>query len=649
MVRSFFEEKKNLLAVFVGTILFIIYFFPYLGNTMVGFDTSTFINYPGTTYNWLDIGRQGAILIHKIFFQSQFSLFYAEAMALVFYLLSFLTYTLLFHWIGAVSSWKSCFFFLMCMIHPIWTEQFYYTLQIFDIAIGMLLIPLVFLMTFQKKWYWRVASIPLLVLLFSIYQTFVIIYVAGCILCILLLYFKKAQRNKIEEKNFFLKLSIYQGFIFLISFFINAIISKLFFSNGVYLDEQIRWGIDPFSDCIQRVLSVAWDIFSGKGIFYSLAFIISLLLSAVGIVAFLRKHKYCQEKWIIIVAYITLQIVPFSLNFYLGNTSVYRSMFHLPFVTACNLLLILVTFPMVNPSRVLHAVVNIAFIFVLLEHYYSASLLQYTAIMVREEDKSRAYLIEQEISKTIGKSSKPVAFIGYLPSSHTNAAMLDAEGLALSFFEFHFPDTTHYTNLTLYISDFMQSQGINIYAANAEQVTKARQEAQDMSTFPLEGSIKELDDIIVVKLAPDDYFASEEMEADVNKFEMDSIPETSAQLNGYIDTIACEENVLTISGWVLEWQCDSSYVVPAVHLWDEDNNTLYSLSSGTQSRADLSAAFPDGTDYSHSGVLAKGAMDQLPADSLDHCRILLSTTRNGEIKYFDTGKYVTDCLTDIAK
>lgn len=647
MIRSFFEEKKNILALFVGTILFIIYFFPYLGNTLVGLDTNSLINYAGSTNNWLDIGRYGAVLLHKIFFQPQFSLFYAEALALIFYLLSFLTFTLLFSCIGSVSSWKSCSFFLICMIHPIWAEQFYYTLQIFDIAVGMFLVSLILYMTFQRKWTLWGSSIPILVLLFSIYQTFVIVYIAGCILCILLLYFKKVDQNEKEEK-IFLRLSVRQGVIFLIAFFINTAITKVFFTHGTYLDGQIRWGRDSFWDCANKIISTAKNMFLGQGIFYTYLFTISFLLSAIGIIVFLCRYKHRKEKWIVITAYLVLQICPLFLNIYLGNVSVYRSQFQLPFVIACNILLVLVMYPTLISFKSVRMIVSIGLAFMLIEQYYATSLLQYTSELVRQEDKQRAYAIEEQIIKTTGGSSKPVAFIGYLPP-HINGAMVNAEALNVSVFEFYFSDIPRYTNLTTWVTEYMKSQGINIKRADEQQVIKARETSQNMESFPQEGCVKELDDMIVVKLAPDDYFASEVMEAGVSTATMEAMPEISDQVNGYIDTITLEENILSISGWVLEWQCNSTYILPAVHLWDEDNNTLYSLSSGTQSRADLSAAFPDGTDYSHSGVLAKGAMDQLPADSLDHCRILLSTTRNGETKYFDTGKYVTDYLADIAK
>ena len=154
MIRSFFEEKKNLLAVFVGTILFVIYFFPYLGNTFAGLDTVSLINNPGYDSGWSSwLGRQGAALLRKIFNSPQFSMYFAEGTALLCFLLAMIAYVLLFQQLGNVDPWKSIVFFLFCMVHPIWTEQFYWIMQIFEMSAGMLLLPLILFMTFQKNIY----------------------------------------------------------------------------------------------------------------------------------------------------------------------------------------------------------------------------------------------------------------------------------------------------------------------------------------------------------------------------------------------------------------------------------------------------------------------------------------------------------------
>ena len=74
LLRPF--HRKNSAAILVTSLLFVLYFLPYLASTSFGIDTHLSIQLPGSNYNWLEIGRQGAILINKLFLQDQFSLFY---------------------------------------------------------------------------------------------------------------------------------------------------------------------------------------------------------------------------------------------------------------------------------------------------------------------------------------------------------------------------------------------------------------------------------------------------------------------------------------------------------------------------------------------------------------------------------------------
>ena len=110
--------KKNFRPLIITAMVFLIYFFPYLGNTHVGLDTHTFISYPGSTTNWLSIGRQGGALLHLILFASKYSMFYAQGMAVLTYFLALLFWCYLFKAVADVSTWMSCFYFLLFMIHP---------------------------------------------------------------------------------------------------------------------------------------------------------------------------------------------------------------------------------------------------------------------------------------------------------------------------------------------------------------------------------------------------------------------------------------------------------------------------------------------------------------------------------------------------
>ena len=53
----------------------------------------------------------------------------------------------------------------------------------------------------------------------------------------------------------------------------------------------------------------------------------------------------------------------------------------------------------------------------------------------------------------------------------------------------------------LRMTDFIQTRGYNVRAADSTQLQKALVESASMTVWPQEGSIKELDDVIVVYLS----------------------------------------------------------------------------------------------------------------------------------------------------
>lgn len=642
MIRSIKQFAKcNYRSLMIVNLIFLIYFVPYLGNLHVGVDTLFYINYPSTNHNWLDIGRQGGILIHKLFFQSQYSMFFAQGMALITYLLAAFVLSYLLYSIAEVSAWKSGLFFLFMMIHPVWAEQFYFTLQIFEIAVGVLLTGVALLLAYgEKRWNW-IASIVLQMLIFSIYQTFIAIYIAGCILCFLLQYIQETRCGEGKTTARYLKCALRQIVQFIIAFAINMAITKEFFSSSDYLTGQVRWGTEPAFTCIKHILSHIKQVFWAEGIFYTCSYAIFSIAAILLIVFFLWKHRTShQGKSIFLLAALVLQLTPFLLTIYGGTIPVFRSQYILPFVIACDLLLILELIP--HDKTALRSLVCIISIFMLISQYYQTSQLQYTHFFVRQEDERRALSIEEQIITAANGMHKPVAFIGYWPA-RMNGAYTYAEITHQSIFQFEWSEP-RYQELTKWCVEYMKSQGISITPASAEQIQEARHIASEMPSYPLEGSVRDAGDFVIVKLTPDDYYALEAMPPNVKHEQKESVVCANDILKAYIDEVYLDNGILTIRGWALKPGLDSTYSVQGVHLWDENAKVFYSLASGPQSREDLTHAFADGTNYSHAGVLAKAPREQLP-NSLEHCRIILSvSTADGEIQYFDTGAYVQEWL-----
>jgi len=511
--------KENFKPLAITTVLFLIYFLPYLNNSMIGIDTFVYINFPGTTYNWLEIGRQGGILINKIFFKNpQWSMFFCEGMAFVTYILAMICFCYLFDVLAHISTWKTCFFFLVYMISPIWTEQFYFTMQIFPVAVGSLLLPIsLFLVYRSKRIYW-VFSILLMLILFSIYQTFVILYIAGCILCFLLLYYNNAKQYIDTEKYFWLKLGIRQFLLFLIGFIANTIITNKYFMSSSYLTGQKLWGKISIVDCIRNVLAHIKCVVKGESIFYTRWCTVSMIAVIVLVLLFLLKQRKLKEKILPFLAICILQTTPFLLTVYNAAAPAVRSLFIYPFVFACNILLIFVLFSdivfrfeKVFPktwNKYILLFIYFGSMFVLIGQYYETSQQQYTETYMKKRDELLAYGIEQRIVEETsenGKITKPVVFTG-LYTCPTNNMFMGGDAVTWSTFNFSAWALPRFRHTHFFVIPYMQSLGIPISSGSEEQIANARIEGQTMTIFPSEGSIRDMGDHIIVKIGDDPWY-----------------------------------------------------------------------------------------------------------------------------------------------
>lgn len=623
------------------------YFSPYLHNDAIGIDTWMFVDYPGSLYNWLDIGRQGGALLHRLMTRPIFSLYYVQAIAFILYIFAMVSYAKVFQEIADVPAWQSCFFFSIAMIHTVWVEQFYFTLQLCEMAIGMLLIPwIIRLVFFGKKMITYIGAGMLLVLILSIYQSLAIVYIACVVTCYLLSQRIHIYENGKKGLTCDLKLGYKCAVVFCVAYVVNALITKKFFSSSDYLTGQVRWGIDSIQECLSRIASHMRFIFIGTGstTFYSWAFTISLLIALLTLVAFLvRQRASIENSTIYILVFLILQSTPFLLTIYGGTYPAYRAQIALPVAVACNILIAL-EFYKSQSGKWYAFFVTLVGLCILGNHAYTACQLEYTWQYVRNQDEQRAYQIMDRLQSVSQGADKPVAFIGFYYSNLNNSCII-GEVAHQSIFSWGGWSDVPYQDMTGTTVEYLRTLGFSINALGAEEMQTARRSAIDMPSWPADGCIKEFDDYIVVKLAPDDYYAMDLMEPQVSTSPVNSQTMIWDESTfGWIDDVSVEDGVLTINGWAIKRGCDSTFAAPQVHILDENGQILYTLASGTKVRTDLNNAYSDGTEYGHSGVTARAPVSELPTN-IRECKVLLSITVKDKTYFFDA----TNSISDIEK
>lgn len=479
-------------------------------------DMGIVINNPGTTYNWLGIGRPGLVIAKKIFKTLNYNP-YLEGMS--FLLALFLAclvmdYLLFSLHILEKEQWKYVLFNILFMTTPTLNEQFYFSFQAFEIALGMLMTAVAALLILRWVLYEKVWDCILAVICmcsaFFIYQSFVGLYIAMCISVFLSCYLNL---QDVRENKVCLKMILRLLGSFICAFLIYEIIVKMFFSNSTYLTGQISWWNQSILTCLFHIVRECGKLALGYGYFLNLLYPIMGIFLGIYFV----KYLVCSIKngvilkhgniWYILSG-VAFLASPVLLNVFTGSVMAYRAQLTLPYVEAFLVIYILKLIES-NAGRKLEKMCKVVVIIIAVYFAYDQiAVMQnffYTDDVRQKEDEMTALRIADDISEVCGTEENhyPVVFVGRREAS-LNPSCIEKGYLGLSVFEMDFNAEPYYYFSTNRILEFFSSLGIRYLWPSSEQVEEARIQAKDMNIWPAEGSVVKYEDKIIVKLSGDE-------------------------------------------------------------------------------------------------------------------------------------------------
>ena len=279
-----------LLAVFShGTML--------LGGS-IGIDTEDIIALQSAFYEgWLSVGRQGLVFLKWLFGTSIFNPQLAGVMTLLFLTVACMFWTSLFSCISGKSSPLATFIFsALLLVSPMITEQVYFKLQSMEVTFGFCLMAVSLFFVYwaaitkvrRKKYLFLLGSVILNIILFSLYQVMVPLFLFGASACFFLYcFFQEDASAEIMKKL---------GVFYLIAFFAGFVLNQTFtiicFSGETdYLTTQVQWFTQPFIDSLISICRHVKVVLLGEGIYYSKFYPLGCLL-LIGIVLYRgRDHK----------------------------------------------------------------------------------------------------------------------------------------------------------------------------------------------------------------------------------------------------------------------------------------------------------------------------------------------------------------------
>lgn len=311
------------------------------------FDTDDALYTRLTTLNWLEIGRQGAVLTKRLFGTLWYNPYLTGIIGILFFSLWQYLIICLLRKAGKKQNNTSLYVFAAVLsASPVWAYQFYFSLQWIEVTWAMLLLVFVELLCYnmfeKEKWYhagvfkkavFFIAEVILLVWAFCTYQALVGMFIAICA-SLYLLSITEIYIDKDNFRDYFLR-GVWLAAIFGTAFLINNIITNLYFSTSDYLMAQNVWGTWDTSEIIRQLNMYFKYSYSGKEIHYSwmMGFGTAGVLIIFMGVLFSKKFNHAYKALYSISVLITITSVHF-LNIYCGRATAIRSQIVYPYIMA---------------------------------------------------------------------------------------------------------------------------------------------------------------------------------------------------------------------------------------------------------------------------------------------------------------------------
>lgn len=463
-------------------------------------DTEDFINTPYSVYG-LQSGRPGKFFTSFMFrlrwynpFMSNmfgFALFCVCAVLLQYFLYRF----------GNIRGILSSIFAVIVLCSPIMVEQIYFFSQIFEMAWAYLICIIAVMLSYHailhraKLAY--IGSIICLVWTFGTYQIYTVLFVTLVVVGFLLLSEKWIFQEKADVKILIYRILKLVS-IFVIAYGINMIINHIWFSEGMsYLNAMRYWGKDSVITCIKNIYLHIYSAMTGGRIHYTIFYGVFVL--AAVLVSFIRIVKErIKTGWFYLLMLLSLQICPFLMTIYLGKEPVIRSQIVYPLVLGCNMIICVKN---LEKNIALKKVCAILTVICLWMQLIPTMRLIYTDGIREQEDRNVMNEIVYRVHE-ISETSKPIAFVGRRKNNLNNAC-LRGEMIGKSIFNIDAGANPHYFFSTVRICENGRVMGFDMQHASEEQVKQARKEAMQMPEWPVQGSVKDCGDYIVVKLSED--------------------------------------------------------------------------------------------------------------------------------------------------
>jgi hypothetical protein len=518
----------------------------------IGIDTESFItDKPAFLKFNISIGRYGLAFLQKILYIREFNPVSAFGVGFCLIWLFALSWCYILAVFSKNTGRNNSLvpFALLFMTSGVWAEQFYFVFQAAETAVMILLCPFVIYLLYkgflEGDRHEIICAFVLLVLMFSVYQAIIPLFICGVFVCFLLL-----QENSSYEPRVYQWLCL-KLFVTLIAavaaWMLLGKLALLVFhvEKSDYVDGMNKWGTVPLYKSILNILLYGYQItighipavqsiaepviarFAKSGMEAAKAIsngsrmtgnallLPGAVLFVVQILRLARRKIPAERQLLYALAGIGVPFCIILLPVIGGSKPPIRSLYALPFASA-----FMIFFLITNTRKTLARVIAIL---ALVTSVYQAQIvaqLWYSDYVRYQDDVRLAYELDALITPLQDNTgSLPVAIVGaHKTASVFTTNFLQGEVPGHSFFEWGGEKSSEAGTRGI---PFMKSLGIYYDQVSETQMDAARAAALTMPSYPAEGCVRRLPDMIVVKLSKSTYRPEEEARKAVNSGQLD--------------------------------------------------------------------------------------------------------------------------------
>lgn len=442
--------------------------------------------------SWIGIDRYGLVFIKQIIDLPYINIYMANFVG---FILLFLSVILCMYNIESITKSKNkianILLGALIITSPIIVMQFSFTLQCVEVNLGLLLLCLAFTLinkSFEhknKQPFLILGSIICTTFAFSCYQSFAPLFITiSAFFAMLFIHYKNEKGIRIILKYIA---------IFLVSFILYKVIDEIVLSitqieKSSYLNNQILWKTKPFGKTVMNVIFGVSDTLTKNSDFHSIG-----LLLCIAEYIYIIFNKFDKKKWIFYISILTFIISPLLLNIYTGDIPTIRARMQFPFVLGFSVYFLYLW----SDSKLEKKIRTIIFGIIIFSQIILSVKLFYTEYETFQQEKAFAVQIENDIMARNINDEKTKIFIGHF-SSEGYGIVYKAETMGYTFFDY---DKFGPTGSNDRIQAFLESLGYKEYnRPTQEQYDEAKKISEDMPVYPNEGSIKEEQDYVIIKI-----------------------------------------------------------------------------------------------------------------------------------------------------